>query len=152
MVQCWEPTCQCRGHGFYSCSRKIPRATEQLSPRAIATELMHCEAREPQLLSPRAAITTEARHLEPVLHNRRSHCSEKPCTAAWSSPVLCKQRESSHTAMKTQHSQKSNNKSFLKNLISIPDYTRKSLGKLGKWKETSLTGYNISTRNLSLLS
>ena len=34
----WESTCQCRGHGFEPWSRKIPHATEQLSPCATTTE------------------------------------------------------------------------------------------------------------------
>ena len=51
---------------------------QRTGPRAIATELMHCKACEPQLLSPRAETTTETHHLKPVLHNRRSHCNEKP--------------------------------------------------------------------------
>ena len=48
-----------------------------------------------QLLSPQVA-TPEAHHLEPVLHNKRSHCNEKPSH--------CKKK--AHAATKTQHSQK----------------------------------------------
>ena len=33
-----ESACQCRGHGFEPWSRKIPHATEQLTPRATTTE------------------------------------------------------------------------------------------------------------------
>ena len=33
-----ESTCQCRGHGFKPWSGRIPRAAEQLSPRATTTE------------------------------------------------------------------------------------------------------------------
>ena len=33
-----ESACQCRGRGFDPWSRKISRATEQLSPRTTATE------------------------------------------------------------------------------------------------------------------
>ena len=45
-----ESTCQCRGHGFNPWSRKIPHATEQLSPHALG----------------------------PVSWNQRSHQNEKP--------------------------------------------------------------------------
>ena len=34
----WESACQCRGHRFEPWSRKIPHATEQLSPCATTTE------------------------------------------------------------------------------------------------------------------
>ena len=34
----WEPTCQCREHGFEPLFRKIPHATEQLRPCATTTE------------------------------------------------------------------------------------------------------------------
>ena len=50
-----ESACQYRGHRFEPWSRKIPHATEQLSPCATTTE-----PDEPQLLSPHAT-TTEAR-------------------------------------------------------------------------------------------
>ena len=46
----------CKGPRFNPRSRKIVHASEQLSP---------CTA------------TTEARALEPGLHNKRGHCSEK---------------------------------------------------------------------------
>ena len=48
----WESTCQCKGHGFNSWSRKIPHDMQQLSPCATITE--------------------------PVLHNKRSHHNKKP--------------------------------------------------------------------------
>ena len=47
------------------CSGKIPHAAEQLSQCTPVTEPVHC-----QLLKPE--------HLEPVLHNKRSHRNEKP--------------------------------------------------------------------------
>ena len=51
-----ESTCQFRGHGFDSWSRKIPHVPQQLRPCAVTTE--------PMLWSPRAltteAVTTEA--------------------------------------------------------------------------------------------
>ena len=72
-----ESSCQCRGHRFEPWSGKIPHAVEQLSPCAATTEPMlwsprttTTEAHVPQLLQPL--------HLEPVLRNKRSHCSEKP--------------------------------------------------------------------------
>ena len=51
----WESTCQCRGHGFKSWSRKTPHAVEQLSLCATTTE--------PALYSLRATTT------EPTCHN-----------------------------------------------------------------------------------
>ena len=73
-----------QGHGFKSWSGKIPHATEQLSPCITTTE--------PVLWSPLATTPEPASHnywapvpqllkpahLEPVLHNKRSHCNEKP--------------------------------------------------------------------------
>ena len=49
--------CQCRGHWFNLCSKKIPYATKQL----------------------RTCITnTDALDLEPVLQNKRSHYNKNP--------------------------------------------------------------------------
>jgi len=58
-----ESACQCRRCGFDPCSGKIPHALEQLSPR-----------------------TTTA---EPVLHNKRSRCDEKPVYPAGEQPPRC---------------------------------------------------------------
>ena len=55
-------------------------------------------ARMPQLLKPAC--------LEPVLHNKRSHRSEKPTHRNEEWPPLAATRESLHTATKTQRSQK----------------------------------------------
>ena len=52
-----ESACQCQGHRFEPWSGRIPQAVEQLGP---------------------CATTTEPGHLEPVLHNKRSHRNEKP--------------------------------------------------------------------------
>ena len=52
-----ESSCQSRGQGFDPWSRKIPHAGGHLSP---------------------CTKTTEPMHLDPVLCNKRSHCSEKP--------------------------------------------------------------------------
>ena len=38
VVLCKESTCQCRRHGFNPWSRKIPAASEQLSPCATTTK------------------------------------------------------------------------------------------------------------------
>ena len=53
---------------------------------------------EPQLLKPTG--------LEPMLCNKRSHCSEKPTRCNKEQPMLNATRESPRAAMKTQHSQK----------------------------------------------
>ena len=81
----WESACQCREHGFEPWSGKIPHATEQLGPWAT---------------------TTEPAHLEPVLHNRRGHDSERPAHRVEEWPPLAATRESPRTETKTQHSQK----------------------------------------------
>ena len=81
----WESTCQCRGHGFEPWSGKIPHATEQLGPWAT---------------------TTEPAHLEPLLHNKRGHDSERPAHRDEEWPPLAAAGESPRTETKTQHSQK----------------------------------------------
>ena len=58
MAQCKESACQCGRHGFDPGRRKIPRASEQLSPCTTAIEPV-LQSREPQQPSPRAT-TTEA--------------------------------------------------------------------------------------------
>ena len=67
-----ESTCQCRRHGFDPWSGKIPYAKEQLSPQLLS---LCSRAWESQLLCPQT--------LEPVLHNERSHCHEKPMNHNW---------------------------------------------------------------------
>ena len=57
-------------------------------------------ARVPQLLKPA--------HLEPVLHNKRSHRYEKPAHRNKEQPLLAATRERPHAATKTQRSQKIN--------------------------------------------
>ena len=81
----WESACQCRGRGFEPWSRKIPHATEQLSPCITTTGLV--------LWSLRATLLRPT-HLEPMLRNGRSHRSEKPvhCSGEW--PPLAATRES----------------------------------------------------------
>ena len=81
----WESACQCRGHGFKPWSGKIPHAVEQLGPWAT---------------------TTEPVRLEPVLRNKRGRDSERPTHRHEEWPPLAATRESPHTEMKTQHSQK----------------------------------------------
>ena len=55
-------------------------------------------AHVPQLLKPT--------HLEPMLHNKRSHRNEKLAHHNEEQPPLTATRESPHTATKTQRSQK----------------------------------------------
>ena len=100
-----ESTCQCRGQGFYLWSGKIPHAVEQLSPCLAHNWACTLEpashnywAREPQLLKPV--------HLEPVLHNKRSHHNEKPAHCNKEYLTLAATRESPCTAIKSQCSQK----------------------------------------------
>ena len=59
-----ESTCQCRKHGCDLWSGKIPRAMEQLSLWATTIEPIHHHHWSPHAL-------------EPGLHGKRSHCSEK---------------------------------------------------------------------------
>ena len=59
-------------------------------------------ARVPQLLKPV--------RLKPVLHNKRSHCSEKPVHLNEEQPLLATTRESRHAATKTQRSQRKEKK------------------------------------------
>ena len=51
-----------------------PRTNEAHAPQPLS---LHSRAREPQLLSLHAT-TMKPVHLEPMLHNKRSHCNEKP--------------------------------------------------------------------------
>ena len=81
----WESACQYRGHGFEPWSGKIPHAAEQLGPWAT---------------------TTEPAHLEPVLHSKRGHDSERPVHRDEEWPPLATTRVSPCTETKTQHSQK----------------------------------------------
>ena len=62
----------------------IPQAMERLSPCTPTTE---------PVLSSSWATATEPAHLEPALHNKRSHRSEKPGTAAKSSPTRCNEEK-----------------------------------------------------------
>ena len=52
--------------------------------------------------------------LEPVLHNKRGHCSEKPVHHTKEQPLLTAARETSWAATKTQHGQKYIHKKFRK--------------------------------------
>ena len=56
--------------------------------------------------------------LEPMLYNKRSHRNEKPVQHNEEYPPLAATRESPHTAMKTQHSQKNKTVFFLIYLTS----------------------------------
>ena len=46
--------------------------------------------------------------LEPILSNKRNHCSEKPTHCNWRVPHACLNWNKAHEATKTQHSQKIN--------------------------------------------
>ena len=115
----WESACQCRGHGFEPWSGKIPHAAERLGPWATITE---------------------PARLEPVLHNKRGHDSERPthCDEEWS--PLAATRESPRTETKTQHS-----KNKFKKKKMYPDL-RKSNSKVSYWllfQETVLSAPNF---------
>ena len=63
-------------HNYWACVPQVPkpacpraRAPQLLSPRTLGPVCSNCWARMLQLLKPVC--------LEPVLHNKRSHCSEK---------------------------------------------------------------------------
>ena len=112
------------GDMFNLWSRKIPHAIEQLSPHTTTTEPMVQGLRgsttEPtaQLLKPtrpRAhshqllnlhAEPLKPMHLQPVLRNERSDCSEKPVRCNKKQPLLTATRESLHAATKTQCNRK----------------------------------------------
>ena len=91
----WESACQCRRHGFASWSGRIPHAAEQLGPWAT---------------------TTEPVRLEPVLHNKRGHDSERPAHRDEEWPPLAATIESPSTETKTQHSNQSINQSINQSL------------------------------------
>ena len=88
-----ESACQCRGHGFGPCSRKIPHAAEQLSPWNTTTESACCKT---EACVPRAcALQREAVAM-------RSLCTtSSPCS---------KQLEKSHA--KQQRPSTAKNKYF----------------------------------------
>ena len=71
------------------------------------------EARVPQLLSLRSSTCKpqlpKAAHLEPVLHNKRGRCNEKPRGHKEEELALIATRESPCKATKTQHNQEINN-------------------------------------------
>ena len=72
-----------RGYRFDPWSGKIPHAMQYLRQCATATE---------------------STCLEPVLYNKRGHCSEKPTHRSEGQPLLTPTRESPYTATKTQDS------------------------------------------------
>ena len=72
----WESAFWCRGYGFNPWSGKILHAAKQLTPCG------------PQLLTP--TLEPESHNhqgLEPVLHNKRNHCSEKAVRTAMKSSI-----------------------------------------------------------------
>ena len=70
-------------------------------------------AHVPQLLKPA--------RLEPVLHNNRSHCNEKPAHHNEELPPLTTTRESPRTATKSQRSQKTKTKKLIENFQKLVD-------------------------------
>ena len=89
----WESACQCSGDG--PGRSHMPRSNYARAPQLLS---LCSRAREPQLLKPA--------HLEPVLHNKRSHRNEKPAHHNKEQPLLTAITESPRAATKTQHSQK----------------------------------------------
>ena len=81
------------------CLDGIPLGVGQLSPCATTTE--------PALQGP-GAITTEACGPRALLHNKRSHCNEKPKLRNKEQLLLEQPEQALMKAMKTQHSQKLN--------------------------------------------
>jgi len=69
-----ESTCQYKRHGFDPWSGEIPRALEQLSPS--------CHNYWTCALEPGSCNYQSLHTFEPVLHNKRSHCREKPVHTA----------------------------------------------------------------------
>ena len=72
-----ESACQCRGHGFSPWSRKIPRASEELSPCATPTEALE------------------------ELPQREGTAARRPHTTSRGEPPLVETRESPRGARKT---------------------------------------------------
>ena len=75
-----ESACQCRRHGLDPRFWKIPHAVKQLKP--VNHDYWAC-APESRSRSYGSLCT-----LQPVLHNKRSHCNEKPTHHCWSSPCM----------------------------------------------------------------
>ena len=86
-----------RGQGFDSWFGKIPCASGQLN---LCT------------------TTTEARPLQRLLRNQRSHHSEKPAFHSWRADPLATTGET-HTATKTQRSQRFKERNISKELIQV---------------------------------
>ena len=63
---------------------------------------------EPQLVNPCAAATEPAR-LEPMLPNKKSHCSEKPCALQLEGSPLSLQLEKAHPHQGTPSTAKNKN-------------------------------------------
>ena len=98
-----EFTCQCRRHGFDPQSRKIPHATEQLSPCAITTESML------QIPGATASETRAAWSLCWAIreaHAMRSPCNEKPMHHNHRVTPVHRNYRRTHEATKTQHGHK----------------------------------------------
>ncbi|CAN0549723.1 unnamed protein product [Rangifer tarandus platyrhynchus] len=90
-----KESCQCRRHEFNSWSRKIPRASEELSP--YTTIIEPCStAWGPQLLNPRSATT--------AAHDRRSCCGEKAVHRNERVRPALRNQSKACEAARTQHS------------------------------------------------
>ena len=95
-----ESTFQCKRHRFDPSARKIPHASEQLSPRLLS---LCCRAREPQLLKPECPETCapqQGRRLWWEIWAWQLQSGSGPNTP---------QLEKAHRASKTQHSTPKNN-------------------------------------------
>ena len=71
------PACQCRGHGFNPWFRKILPAAEQLSLWSSTTETHRLWGLRATVNEPVCLNYWSPCALEPVLHNKKSHCNEK---------------------------------------------------------------------------
>ena len=72
-----ESTCQCRRHGFHPWSRKIPRAPEQLTPRAAASEDYTLRAGVPRERPPQWEAWHHGRRQLPLLQLEKVHTQQQ---------------------------------------------------------------------------
>ena len=83
--------CQCRKHEFNPWPRKIPHASEQLSPRTTLLKLSSRAGGE--TAEPRSHNYGSPCTLEPVLCNKRNHGNEKTSHLNWRVAPACHTRE-----------------------------------------------------------
>ena len=91
-----ESTCQCKGHRFNRCSRKIPHALRQLIPDATTIK--------PVLQSPRASTTEVCLPQSLCPATREATAVRSLCTTTREQPPPTTTREKSPHAVKTLHS------------------------------------------------